>query len=94
MMTKLMMVVALSACMVLGSSAVWSCSMAGPNTHIGVVTAMDPAAKTFTIQDAETRQSITFAATDALLKSIQKAQKVIVKFESKGGKLVASTVQA
>ncbi len=55
MMTKLMTVAAFSACMTLGAGTAWSCSMAGPNTHIGPVTAVDAEANTFTVLDAETR---------------------------------------
>jgi len=93
MMTKLMTVVALSACMALGSGAAWSCSMAGPNTHIGAVTAVDAAAHTFTVLDAETRQPITFVATPALLKGIAKNQQVTVTFEKDGNKLAAKAIK-
>lgn len=92
-MTKLMTAVALSVCMVLGSSVAWSCSMAGPNTHIGAVTAVDVVASTFTVLDAETRQPITFVATPALLKGVTKNQQVTVTFEKNGNKLAAKAIK-
>ncbi len=93
MMTKLMTVAALSACMTLGAGTAWSCSMAGPNTHIGPVTAVDAEANTFTVLDAETRQPITFVATPTLLKGIVKNQQVTVTFEKDGNKLTTTAVK-
>lgn len=73
-----------------GASA---CEVAGPNKHVGRVSAVDGAASTFTIVDAETRAPITFKATKAILKDVSGAQgQVMVSYEEKGGELVASDV--
>ena len=42
------------AVFVLGSvTTAWACKSAGPNKHVGSVTAIDAKAKTFTIRDAD-----------------------------------------
>ncbi|TPW17368.1 MAG: hypothetical protein FD130_683 [Halothiobacillaceae bacterium] len=91
-MKKWMAVVMVSAGMLVASSSAWSCSMAGPNTHIGAVTAVDAATKTLTLLDAETQQLITFIVTPNLLKDIVKNQRVTVTFEQAGDDLLAKTI--
>lgn len=76
-----------------GGSAVWACSVAGPNKHVGEVTAVDNATATFTIMDAETRSPITFQASAAILKDVSSAKgQVMVSYEEKGDGLVAVDV--
>ena len=92
-MKKLITVTALSALMVFAVSPAWSCSMAGPNTHIGVVTDVNANANTFTMIDAETQHPITFVTTPELLKGISKNQQITVTFQKTGKNLTAKTIQ-
>jgi len=71
----------------------FACSVAGPNKHVGQVTAVDTKAGTFTIMDAETGKPITFAASAGILKDAAKANgSVMVSYEQSGGKLVAKDI--
>lgn len=92
-MKKLLVVTVLSVSSLFAASPVWSCSMAGPNTHIGVVTDVNASANTFTMMDAETRHPITFVTTPELLKGISKNQQVTVTFQKIGKNLTAKTIQ-
>ncbi len=92
-MKKMITVAALSAFLAFTASPVWSCSMAGPNTHIGVVTAVNASANTFTMIDAETRHPITLIATPELLKGMRKHQQITVTFQKTGKNLTATTIQ-
>ena len=92
-MKKLITVAVLSAFIALAASPVWACSMAGPNTHIGVITDVNTRANTFTMMDAETQHPITFVTTPELLKGISKNQQVTVTFQKTGKNLTAKTIQ-
>jgi len=72
----------------------WACKSAGPNTHVGSVTTIDAKARTFTIQDAETDQPMTFAATDTVLKGIKVKDRVAVGYKEEQGKMVAVDVRS
>lgn len=92
-MKKLITAAALSLVVAFAASPVWSCSMAGPNTHIGVVTDVNASANTFTMIDAETQHPITFVTTPELLKGIGKNQRITVTFQKTGKNLTAKTIQ-
>lgn len=92
-MKKLITVTALSGFIAFAVSPAWACSMAGPNTHIGVVTDVNASANTFTMMDAETQHPITFVATPELLKGLSKSQQVTVTFHKTGKNLTAKTIQ-
>jgi hypothetical protein len=85
-------VVGLCGLLLLGGNAL-ACEVAGPNKHVGPVTAVDNDAATFTILDAETRAPITFAASNAILRDVSRAKgQVMVSYQDEGGKLVAVDV--
>ncbi len=90
---KKLITAALSLLVVFAANPVWSCSMAGPNTHIGVVTDINASAHTFTLIDAETQHPITFVTTAELLKGISKNQQITVTFQKTGKNLTAKTIQ-
>ena len=92
-MKKLITATVLSLVVGFAASPAWSCSMAGPNTHIGVVTDVNASANTFTMIDAETQHPITFVTTPELLKSISKNQQITVTFQKTGKNLTAKTIQ-
>ncbi len=63
----------------------WACKVAGPDKHVGVVTAVDSESGTFTIMDVETNAPITFQASAKLIKQAKQAQgQVMVSFKEEG----------
>lgn len=63
-----------------------ACDAAGPSTHIGTVMKVDAKNKTFTIQDAQTRGPITFAATNEIIDGLKDAKgSVMVNYEEVEG---------
>lgn len=83
------------AVFVLGSvSTTWACKSAGPNKHVGNVTAIDAKAKTFTIRDAETDHPMSFEATDKILKDLKVSDRVMVGYQEEKGKMIAVEVQS
>jgi len=79
--------------MLTGAGQAMACSAAGPDKHVGSVTAVDQQAGTFTILDAEKRTPITFVASKQVLSYAAAAKgEVIVRFEQADGGLVAREV--
>ncbi len=73
--------------------AAWACSAAGPQAHVGRVTAVDPRGGTFTLQDAETGRPITFRAEARLLRQVRVGQQVLVRYRPlEGGGLQARSI--
>ncbi len=70
-----------------------ACDSAGPNTHVGVVTAVDRARSTLTLKDAETGSPLTFLAQPDLIRGIAPKDEVIVKFTPEGKTLRATSVE-
>ncbi len=71
-----------------------ACKGAGAFKHVGVVTAVDQAALTVTIKDAETGDSVTFSATAEQLKSVKSGDDVMIGFLEKDGKLTAVNIRS
>lgn len=71
-----------------------ACKSAGPNKHVGNITMIDAKAKTFTIQDAETDQPMTFAATDTILQNLKVQDRVMVGYKEENGRMVAVDIQS
>jgi len=95
MKSRSLIVVGILTVFILGPVAMgWACKSAGPNTHVGSVTTIDAKAKTFTIQDAETDQPMTFAATDTILKELKIKDRVMVGYKEERGKMVAVEVRS
>lgn len=83
------------AVFVLGSvTTTWACKSAGPNKHVGNVTAIDAKAKTFTIRDAETDHLMTFEATDKILNEIKINDRVMVGYKEEAGKMIAVDIHS
>ncbi|HUK55715.1 MAG TPA: hypothetical protein VLY20_03570 [Nitrospiria bacterium] len=72
----------------------WACKSAGPGRHVGSITAIDAKAKTFTIEDAETDQPMTFAATDTILENLKVKDRVMVGYKEEKGRMVAVDVRS
>ena len=92
MKTGIASVVVLSGVLLFSGSAL-ACEVAGPNKHVGPITAVDKDAATFTIMDAETSAPITFAANNSILKDVSRAKgQVMVSYHDENGKLVADDI--
>jgi hypothetical protein len=86
---------AILAGFVLGTGTMtWACKSAGPNKHVGSVTAIDAQGKTFTIRDAETDHLMTFEATEKILKDLKVSDRVMVGYKEEKDKMIAVDVQS
>ncbi len=74
--------------------SVWACKSAGPNKHIGAITAIDAKNGTFTIRDAETDHLMTFKAADKILKELKVQDRVMVSYKEEEGKMIAVDVHS
>ena len=93
---RLLRIFALTLALVLLATApaAWACSIAGPNTHIGTVKAVDPAKHTLTMKDAETGEDLTFVADrPEMLKGIAPKDRVTVVFTAQGKTLRATSIK-
>ena len=70
-----------------------ACDAAGPNAHVGVVTAVDRTRSTLTVRDAQTGSPLTFLAKPDLIRGIAPKDEVIVKFTPEGKTLRATSVE-
>lgn len=77
-----------------GVATTWACQSAGPNKHVGAITAIDAKAKTFTIQDAETNHPMTFEATDKVLRELKLQDRVLVGYKEEDGRMIAVDVHS
>ena len=68
-----------------------ACELAGPNAHVGIVTALDQ--KSLILKDAGSGMDLTFVATPEQLKGVAVKDTVTVVFSPEGGKLVARSVK-
>ena len=72
------------------SSALWACGAAGKSTHIGSLMTVNAEQSTFTIQDAQSRSPITFAANHEIIEGLKGASgSVMVNYTEDGDKLTA-----
>ncbi len=80
----------LAAFLSLVSAFAWACDAAGPNTHVGPVTAIDHSGGTFTIIDAQTHLPITFSAPESIIKEAARGgDSLAVSFREEKGRLIA-----
>jgi len=66
---------------------------AGPNTHVGVVTAIDPGKQSLSLKDAESGKILTFSAGPDLLRGIALRDQVIVVYAAEGKTLRATSIK-
>ena len=78
---------------ILLASPMLACSTAGPNTHLGVVTAVDSAKSTITLKDAETGKNLTFRASPEQLKGIAVKDDVTIVYAAEGKDLRATSIK-
>jgi hypothetical protein len=93
MTRNIMSVLSLAMLLFFAAGPALACDAAGPSTHVGVVTAVDAAKKTFTLKDAQTGKPLTFAATPEQLQGLRVKDEVSVVYEADGAKLRAATIK-
>ena len=71
-----------------------ACKAAGPNKHVGNITAINDTGGEFTILDAETGKPMTFQATPKILKDLQVEARVMVSYKEEEDKLIAVEVHS
>ncbi len=70
-----------------------ACEAAGPNAHVGIVTAVDHTRSTLTLKDAQTGKPLTFRARPDLLRGIATKDAVTVGFAPEGKALRATSIE-
>ena len=92
-MRAMILLLALTGLVFISGSSASACEAAGPNTHVGAVTAIDPAGKTFTLKDAETTRPIVFLTTTEQLKGVKVKDEVAVTYVAEGKQLRATSIK-
>ncbi len=86
---------ALLVTLLMAWSPTWACGGLGPNKHFGELLEIDWD-NTFTIQDAETSEVLTFRGDDAIMESLTELEGygyVVVDFKTEGTELIAVSVE-
>lgn len=68
-----------------------ACDGMGPSKHMGSITSVNAADKTFTIRDAQLQIPITFKASDEIIQAVSEAKggSIMVNYEDEDGTLTA-----
>ncbi len=69
------------------------CELAGPNTHVGKIKAIEPVQQNFTIIDQQMKKAITFHAAPEQLKGLSLGQRVAVNYSEADGRLKAEKIE-
>jgi len=70
----------------------FACELAGPNTHIGKIKAIELAQSSLTIIDQQMKKDVTFLAAPEQLKGLSPGQLVSVKYSEMKGQLKAEEI--
>ena len=70
-----------------------ACELAGPNTHIGKIKAIELAQSSLTIIDQQMKKDVTFLAAPEQLKGLSPGQRVSVKYSEMKGQLRAEEIK-
>ena len=89
-----LMLVTLIASIALMPLSASACELAGPDTHVGEIKAIDLGQPSFTILDGQMKKPLTFLAAAEQLKGLSLGQLVVVKYSKVGGQLRAEEIQA
>ncbi|MBM2836778.1 MAG: hypothetical protein HW409_967 [candidate division NC10 bacterium] len=71
----------------------FACELAGPNTHIGKIKAIELAQSSLTIIDQQMKKDVTFQAAQEQLKGLSVGQRVSVKYSEMKGQLKAEEIK-
>jgi hypothetical protein len=86
------LLVAVIVCVSLATFPASACELAGPNTHIGKIKAIEVAQERLTIVDMQTKKDFTFQAEPEQLKGLSLGQLVRVKYSEANGQLKAELI--
>lgn len=94
MFKKSLFIVAFTVTLIAASGSVFACGGENSGKHIGNITAVNEAAKTFTIRDMESQNPITFVANSEIMAAVKGAKgNIMVNYEENDdGALVAQGV--
>ena len=90
-MRRTFFAVALTVLLGLGLAPAWACDVA-PNTHLGVITAVDVPGSTVTLKDAQTGKNLKFLAKPELLKGLAVKDQVAIVYATEGQALRATSI--
>jgi hypothetical protein len=93
LMRAMMFLLVLAGLVFVSAPSASACDAAGPNAHVGAVTAIDPTRKTFTLKDAETTRPIVFVTTTEQLKGVKVEDEVAVTYVAEGKQLRATAIK-
>ncbi len=71
----------------------FACELAGPNTHVGVIKAIDLAESSFTLFDQQAKKPFIFLADPVQLNGLSLGQVVMVKYSETKGRLKAEEIK-
>ncbi len=74
------------------ASAAFACEVAGPDTHMGQIKAIDLEKSSLTLLDSQTKKPLTFLAAPEQLKGLSPGQMVMVKYTETQGRLKAEEI--
>jgi len=77
---------------VLAAPVAFGCTAAGPDAHIGSVTAVDAEKKMLRLKDTESGMELTFVAAPDLLKTVKVNDAVMVRYKAEGRTLRATSI--
>ena len=72
--------------------AAFACELAGSDTHMGKIQAIDVAKPSFTIIDQQMKKPVTFLAAPEQLKGLSLGQMVTVRYSETKGQLKAEEI--
>lgn len=70
----------------------FACELAGPNTHIGEIKAIDLGRSSLTVLDRQMKKPFTFLAALEQLRGLSLGQLVIVRYSEAGAQLKAEEI--
>jgi len=92
-MRATILLLAFAGLVFVSASSASACEAAGPNTHVGIVTAIDLTRKILTLKDAETTRPIAFVATAEQLRGVKLEDEVSVIYVVDGKQLRATSIK-
>ena len=72
--------------------AAFACEVAGPDTHVGQIKAIDLEQSSLTLLDSQTKKPFTFLAAPEQLKGLSLGQMVTVRYSETKGQLKAEEI--
>ncbi len=70
----------------------FACEVAGPDTHVGKIKAIDLAQSSLTVLDSQTKKPLTFLAAPEQLKGLSLGQMITVRYSETNGRLKAEEI--